>query len=273
MKLQILLILLFNLICTSAFSKSKKSQKLDDLYETIELTNFLINIKKIKSYKTLSHIDKLDYELKRYYKNLKSWSFFDVDDFKKGLDSKLSRSFSLKDLDLLAKKFKNPFLVKFLNSMTLNRDLFHFHQEVLNEKYKISSLPKSRVTLLKSLYNIHGLEIHNDNLLQRLGALHKSKTLLIRVLANNEKSDVFLDPAMIETRLKNTKEFILDSMARDIASYRHYEIREYVRVMQDKSIQKFLQLYTNYHFLYVTKYVRTIETDKINQLQLLEIKE
>jgi hypothetical protein len=262
-----------SILCSSSFSKSKKSKKLDELYDLIELSHFLANIKKIKSYKSISHIDKLDYKLKRYYKNIKSWYFFDVADFKKGLDSKLSRSFSSEDLDKINRKFQSPFLVKFLNSMTISRDLFHFHKEVLNEKFKMITYPASRRTVLESLYNLHGLKIQNDNLISRLEVLHKSKTLLVRMLANNEKADIFLDPTMIESRLKNAKDFILDSLGRELVGYRHYEVREYIRVMQDTTIQQFLQIYTNYHYLYVNKYVRSIETDKINQLQLLEIKE
>lgn len=259
-------------ISLSALCSPKKEARRELLYERIGVSKFVENLNELKSYKSYEHIDKTQYHLQGFYRNLKSWYYFDVNNYQIGLNDKLNRAFSTKELSSLINTFQNPFMVKLTSSLTLKRDIFTFHQNLLDESYKPITLVESRQKVLKSLFNLVGFGIQKDDVLKRLTYLAESKTLIIKMLKNEQATQVFINPSMIDSRLKNIEKFIIVSMARDLQAYRHYELREYIRLIKSPLTQKFLQVFVNYHYLYISKYIQKVEFDKINQLELIDLK-
>ena len=84
---------------------------------------------------------------------------------------------------------------------------------------------------------------------------------------------IFLDLHDLQKRKMTSKSFIKTYLGHELKSFRHYELREYIRVLKTKTIQQFIQFYTNYHFLYLTKYMTKVEEDKLRIYRALDIKE
>jgi hypothetical protein len=247
------------------------AKKVNQLLEQIESNKFLKDLDKIKSFKSLAHISELDYGLKKYYKNIKSWYYFDSKNYKKVLFSKIKNNFSNEELDILLSKLNNPFYVKFLKAMSTDRDIFMFHKDLLTEDFKLLPIPESRSKVLESIFNIHGMEIQENNAKERLEYLSKSKKIIVKMLSNSSSNEVYIDPIMIDERHQNLRQFMMVSLANDLKAFRHYEVREYLRISKSPIVQKFIQLYVNYHFLYITKYIRNVENSKIDQLKSLKL--
>lgn len=263
--------LLIALFCNPSFCAGDKRALINETLSLIEVQSFLKSLEKIKSYKSVSHIKEMDYQMKKYYSNIKEWYFFDEKSYKENLISKINVSMSKDALSKVLKTAKNPFYVKVLKSLSIDRDIFNFHEQLLNEKYVNVVIPDSRLKLLNSLYDFLAYEIQKNNIDQRLNFLSESKALIVKILKAGKTDDVFLNPDMVSSRLNNSKSFILQFMANDLKGFKHYELREFMRLIKDDDVLQFTQLILNYHFLYVTKYVRSVETDKINQLKLLDI--
>lgn len=265
----ILIIMTFQVV---AAKKTPKEKAIDKLLTTIQVNDFVKNVKKIKKYETVADIKELDYKLKSFFKNVKLWYYFDEVNFKKGLEKKLDKGLSLSEIREVDSLFKKPFFLKVLNASVLHRDLFAYNKNSVEENFVLPEVADSRFTLMTNMYNLYGMDIQKEELVTRLKPLVGSGKVMVKVLTKKRKNAVFIDPVKLEKRMKNPKEFIVKYLAMDLKDFRHYEIREYFRKFKNnKSAQKFLQLYANYHFLYLTKYINKIEQDKLNQLKALKI--
>ena len=141
--------------------------------------------------------------------------------------------------------------------MTLKRDLYLFHLQQLMPNYKNPIVPKSRFTLVKNLYLLHGMGIQverSKQILKSYTDLEQESTLIIDDLANATEFSIY--PNRLIERSKNIQNFTINYLAKDLAVFRHYELREYIRVTNKKFIQKFLQLYTNYYFLFISNNIQ-----------------
>lgn len=268
-------LILFCLLLASPVSAKKtnpKKQAIEKLLTTIQVNDFVSNVQKIKKYNSVSDIKELDYKLKQFFRNIKLWYFFDEQNFKKGLVEKFEKGLSLAEIREVNSIFKKPFFLKVLNASVLHRDLFAYNENSVDENYELPEVAESRYTLMVNMYNLYGMDIQKEELVNRLKPIVGSGKVMVKVLSKKRKNTVFIDPVRLEKRMKDPKDFIVKYLASDLKDFRHYEIREYFRKFKhSQSAQKFLQLYANYHFLYLTKYINKIEQDKLNELKALKI--
>lgn len=251
----------------TSFAEEKNDEK---LISVIGVEKFLDNIGKLKKVKSIADVSSLDYELRYFFKHIKPWYYFDHDEFRKQFLDKLKESFNSSEFKILIETFSKPFMVKVLNNSVLYRDIFSFNQNSVDESYKVAELVKSRYTLIQNIYIMHGMEIQKEYMLERLKETLKAGKPLVNVLRGDKVERVFVDPVELEKRIKDPRDFIIRDFATDLKNFRHYELREYLRILKgDKLSQKFVQLYANFHFLYMSKYINKVETDKLNQLKAI----
>ena len=220
----------------------------------------LCSIKKINSYTSIEQINELEYELKSLYKNKEYWKDFDHFLFVEGFKVKLEKNFSIDELIELYKVLSKPFYVKVLKAVTLDRDLYSFHLRQLMPKYKVSSVAKGRYALIKNVFLLHGMGIQVERSREILSIYTSMGISQTRIVDFSNGTKHLINPNKLIVRSSNLESFTINSLARDLAGFRHYELREYLRVMNKKSIQKFLQLYTNYHFLFISNYIEKIKS-------------
>jgi hypothetical protein len=264
--------LVFILFTSSLVNQALASEvKVQELLDTIGITKFTNSIKRIKKYKSIEEIDELDYELKPYYSNLKLWFYFDEEGFSRGLKSKLKKNFTYSELNQIIKTFKKPFNLKVLNALALRRDVFKFnHQSVLTDESP-TILPKSRYSLIKNIYTLNGMSIQNDIMMKRQLDFIESGRTNVAVINKKDGTKHFVNPSQLKKRYEKKEEYFITSLASELGEFRHYELREYLRVMK-KSItnQKFLQIYINYYYLYLTEYMYKVHQDKLNAIKVLD---
>lgn len=270
--MKVLIIIAVLLGCTSSHS-ADIGKEINTLFETIGVKKFKDSIQKIHLYKSIEEIGELDYELKEYYKNLKLWYYFDEIGFVSGLKGKLRRALTKKEIISLQSIFSKPFILKVLTASVLKRDLFDFHTNALITDFKFSKLVKSRYDLIKNIYILHGMEIQNESLKEKLKYYVESGLTSVAFINKNNGEKLFVEPYILKNRYENTEDFIINYLAMELSTFRHYELREYIRKMKGKTVQKFLQIYANYHYLYITKYLSKVQQDKINALKILGTKE
>lgn len=267
MKITLTLLLSFFITIHSIGSE----QEYDKFLTAIEVGNFCESVSKLKKVKSIADVSSLDYELRHFFEHIKPWYYFDQEDFRKGLQDKLKQSFTTAEVKVLREVFKKPFMLKVINNAILYRDVFGFNQSSIDETYETVELSKSRYSLIQNIYILHGMEIQKDYLADRLKQTIEKGQLLVKVVKGEKVESVYADPVQLKLRLKDPRDFIIKDFAKDMASFRHYELREYIRILKgDKLAQKFVQLYANYHFLYLSKYINKVETDKLNQLKTVK---
>lgn len=250
----------------------KKNKAVANIITSLEVKEFIDHVNQIKKYKSVDQVKQKNYKMKKFFSNKKLWHYFDTDNFEKGLERRLKKNFSLDELQRLNKYIKQPFVSKVLSSSILHRDLFTFNKNSLSELYTPEKIQKSRYILIENLFNLHGMEIQQENLEKKLKRLVRSGKVNIKVLTKNKKNEIFVDPKKLENRLKNSKDFIVKHFASELTQFRHYEIRDYFRrCRKSRLMQRFVQLYANYHFIYMMKYIDKVEQDKLDELKALQV--
>jgi hypothetical protein len=269
MKIKHFIVLLYSFFL---FNEAHASNlRVNELLNTIGVTKFNESIKRIKKYNSVEEIDELDYELKWYYSNLRLWYYFDGESFARGLRGKLEKNFSNNEIREINKVFQKPFNIKVLNALALRRDVFRFnHQSVLTDEKTIPLL-KSRYSLMKNIYKLHGMSIQKELIEKRQSDFVLSGRTIVTIFSKKDGSKHFVNPSELKKRMEKAEEYFITSLGTDLSSFRHYELREYIRVMKKSvTVQKFLQLYVNYFYLYLTEYMSKIEQDKVNAIKILD---
>ena len=270
MKFVSILSIFFLITPVSIATEKKMETSLNKLLTFIGVQSFSQNVAKLKIIKSIDKVESIDYELKHFFSHIKPWYYFDNEDFVKSLREKLKSTFNEVELKYLVEKFKDPFLIKVLNHSILYRDVFSLNQDIYREEYKLPQLPKSRYTLVQNVYVLHGMEIQKEYLSNKIQNTIKSGKTLMKILKDGKEQEFFVDSTMIEKRRGNLRDFLIKDLSKDLKAFRHYELREYLRVLKgDKLAQKFVLLYANFHFIYLSKYINKVETDKLNQLKAI----
>ena len=259
---------LFILFSTLSFSGEKDSSA-KNLLRIIGFEKFCDNVAKVRKYKSTEEIKSLDYKLRYFFKYIKPWSFFDERKFSLELKTKLISSFTKSELQILAEKLNTPFRVKVLNASILYRDLFSFYENLYDESFKISNLVSSRNILLRNVYIMHGMDIQKSYLQAKLKRYEQSNKRQTSVIKNGKPSSYFIETKMLKSYLEKTDLILLSELAKELKDFRHYELREYLRLLKGDSLtQRFIQLFANFHFLYISKYIHKVSTDKALLLSL-----
>lgn len=268
-----LFILLTLLLSGHTLSRSKNTfdREIDRLMEVVEVNKFLQAADKIKDYGDVSEIDELDYELKNYFNKLDIWRQFDSSDYKNAFRRNLRLTFREDEVRLISRYFKNPFYQKVIKTMTLYRDVIGFYHNVLLIEAQVPSVMDSRYTLIDNLFKIHGMQVQQDLLKKRLTQTLAGSSLVIPMYGepNNQK---VITTNGLESRNERFHQYFILTMAQDFKGFRHYEIREYIRIMQSKPLfKKFSQLFVNFHFMYMHNYIQKLELGKQRQIKALEV--
>lgn len=270
-----ILILLSSSFCFAKKTKKKidpKKQAVEELLESLEVNEYIRIIKTLKSKKRLDQVNHEDYKMKKFFSNKKLWYYFDTDNFKRGLERRLLKTFSVSELKQLNKFIKQPFINKILNASILHRDLFTFNKNSLSETYTNPKLQKSRSPLIENLYRLHGMEIQRDDLIKKLKRLTQTGQLTMKILGKSSKSSSLLDTKVLKSRMNDAQGFIVGHFASELTSFRHYEIRDYFRrCRKSRAVQQFVQIYANYHYIYLMQYINKVEQDKIDELKALQV--
>lgn len=264
------LLVIGNILENKSFAMSS-SVEVEKLLRTIGIEKFVNSLKKIKKYNSIEEIDELDYELKWYYENLRLWYYFDEEGFRDGLAYKIKNNFNSKELSLILTTFKSPFNLKVINSLVLKRDIFKFHHDSIITDYDPVKLPESRMKVLKNIYLLTGMVIQKEKMELRQEDFVKSGRTILSIIDKKEGTRVFINPSKLKKRFENSEEYFLTYLGSELSSYRHYELREFMRKMKKSvTLQKFIQIYVNYHFLYLTKYMFKVEQDKLDAVKVLK---
>ena len=102
--LTLILSLLFSM---SALSYGEVENKhIEDLLDTLEVNKFVAGVTKLKKYKSLERIDEVDYELRRYFRHIKLWYYFDEENYKDQLKEKIADNFTIYQIKWIKRSFK-----------------------------------------------------------------------------------------------------------------------------------------------------------------------
>lgn len=258
------------LISFPYYTFSASSEKVEVFLQQIDLKKFSDDIKKIKEFKKIEEIDELNYNLKPFFKNLRYWYYFDEENFYSEFRHKLNLNFKEKELEELIQFTKNPFVVKMLNKLILRRDLFEFSNNIIDYDYKYPEFAESRYDIMNALYDFIGGDIQSEYTEKKLHQIIGDGKTTLTVLSKSRGEKIFINPNELKNRYNNTKKFIVDAIAFEMRDVRHYEVREFIRLLKkNKKNQLFVQLYANFHFLYMMKYIDKIELDKMNLLKTI----
>ncbi len=250
------------LTSTSLIAGEKTDPNLNSLLGYIGVTDFIASVKKIKSYKSVEEIEELDYQLKKYYSNVHLWQRFDEVQYENGLRSKLKKAFKPQEMIQLDNIFMKPFLGKVIKAMVINRNYFLFSQNLLDSKFNVPELVQSRYMLMKNLYLLHGMDIQNEKVKEILQSYAETKIKYVTLVHKINGEKIFTNPIELKKRVETSQDFLIRYLGKDLTSFRHYEFREYLRVMKGATIQRFIQLYSNYHFLYHMKFMDSYKFPK-----------
>lgn len=256
----------------NCFAQSTKEQnkEIDRIFDILEVTKFVNSVKKIKTYKSPGEINELEYEMKMFFDKIGFWYYFDPVDYRNGLQRNIRTSFDLEKLQEIKKAFKNPFLPKVIKNLTLYRDVFGEYHNIIIGEYTPEALRKSRILLVRNLYNILGMSVQKEMFDKRISELVGGGLVTVPMLG--KKDDIaIIDTSELEKRQKNLETFTLLLIGKTLKNFRHYELREFIRqISSDKNMMKFTQLFVNYHFMYLYNYMRKVEADKLRQLKALK---
>ena len=266
-----ILILIF-LIPFSAFTQidKKLDKEVDKALETLEVQKFVTSVQKIKSYKDPSEINEMEYEMKMFFDKIKFWYYFDPLDYKASLKRNLRISFNIEEMKSIRASIKNPFVVKVIKSLSLYRDVFGEYHNLILTKVTPKPIVDSRFVLINNLFNVLGMSVQQELADKRISQLVNSGLVSVPMLG--AKDDVaIIDTTGLEQRQKKLNRYLVMVLANHLKSYRHYEIREFLRLMgEDPLLKKFTQLLVNFHFLYLYNYMNKVEQDKLRQLKALK---
>ena len=274
-------LLSFLLVILSSFALASEKDKkaltpfdkaLDSVLTTVGVLDFRDEVKKIKSHSSVAKITELEYDLKFYFENIEYWYYFDADNYYSEMKYKMKLSLSQVELNEIDKLFQNPFLQKVLKSAILRRDIFEFHRHVLDADYTYPKLVKSRSALVKNVLLMFGGNLQVDDVRSELEEVIGSGKTLLTVISKNKNTKLFIKPRELQNRLDEVEQYVVRAFATNLADYKHYELREFLRLMKkSKAAQKYIQFHMNFHYFYFMKYINKIEEDKSNQFKALAI--
>lgn len=264
------------LVLSSSYTFGKDLSPFDkDLEEMLYTTGvfqFKEDIKKIKKHDSIEQITELDYDLKWYFKHISYWYFFDADNYYSEFRHKIKMNFSRKEIQEINDVFSNPFLAKLLKAAVTKRDVFTFHNNVLNAAAKYPELVKSRYAVINNVFIMFGANMQIEQIRGRLEEVVGSGKTLMTVLTTSSKDKIFIDPKALKGRLDGAEDYMVMAFANDLKEFRHFELREFLRRMKKSKVsQKYIQLLMNYHYFYLVKYIVKIEQDKSAQYKALSV--
>lgn len=268
--LKIILLLCIIPLSGHAQIDKKLDKEVEGALETLEVLKFIKSIEKIKSYKDPSEINEMEYEMKMFFNKIKFWFYFDPADYKASLKRNLRISFNRGEMKNIRQAIKNPFVVKVTKSLTLYRDVFgEYHNLILTKKVP-EPVMDTRFVLIKNLFNTLGMSVQEELADKRISQLVNSGLVSVPMLGAPDDVAI-INTTGLEARQKKLNRYLVLVLANHLKSYRHYEIREFIRLLStDNLLRKFTQLLVNFHYLYLYNYMSKVEQDKLRQLKALQ---
>ncbi len=174
------------------------------------------------------------------------WKEFDPDFIKKQFYLKLRQGFTDKEMSQLESILKNPFVGKFYDSLSFRSRPQLVIKGFLSEKLIFQDIQASRELVVKNIYNLLALELHVDRL----------KAIIEESLIRRTEKDYYFEHLNSEisifgkdefdVRMSKLVMFYINSLAKNLSQYRHYELREFVRLHKKfPLLQRFSSFYVN----------------------------
>ncbi|MBT4790798.1 MAG: hypothetical protein HON90_04445 [Halobacteriovoraceae bacterium] len=254
-----------NIVIVKKIILSPKDKKILKLIDYIGLRQFIFMITKLQGHQVPQGYFEVENEIKVYFERYTFWKSFNIEQFETEFKKRLKDNFTELEIDNLNKKFYRPFYAKMIKKTVLNRDIFGQYYAVLDDSYITNVASDIRKKQINNIYNIHGLDFQKSNLESRLQYfIKKEATMTLESKIVNSGTRMRFSTQSLSDNLSNVKEFVLNSLTHDLEDVRLFELNEYLRTMKGEGIHKFLQFYTNFHYLYITKQIRMLEEDKKN---------
>ncbi len=255
--------LVYYLLFISLAATADVNKKVDSILMTLEFDSFVQGVEKVKQLKSIEKLDEIEYELKRFQSHLGIWSFFDEERYLTELKYTLKKGFKEEDLASIEDLLTNPFIVKTIKKLSVNRDVFTFIHNVRESDVRIYNVDKDRLKMLEDLYGLIGLQIQHEYIQNVLKNYVESGNDSIREFSMVTKKNILISPVLMERRLKRSKEFLLEYIAVDLSGIQAYELKELKRRLEQKPVHsRFFNFIMNFHFTYMKAFYEKLGKNK-----------
>ncbi|MCO4753729.1 MAG: hypothetical protein KC478_04570 [Bacteriovoracaceae bacterium] len=251
-----LLITITALVCFSSFGadETQKYVWANKVLSNVGILNFVSFVETVKNSQAprptnpYAPITALGHKDKSFYIS------FPANEYLGGLLKQMANLFTVKELQKIAKFYENPFYSKMITHLNTDASLVGVHKKLDLEK--TARITKEKAMLLQKLIGIHNMNpLILDQKKQVKIELNRHVELL-KILEMAKTTNTAKEKQKYETILDQFEFLILSYLGTQFEDYKTSELREIIRVMDQKLIQKAAQLFVSYHYYFMEKSLR-----------------
>lgn len=236
----------------------------NDIFGYLRIDQWIDYVKRIKTDDDIPsyyNFDMPDDKTNSYYKK------FDIIGYESGLKKQIVKNISHTELTIAHGKLKNPFTAKILNIL-LNKEKtsLNFARRVLLAKDE--KIATDRVNLIESIYNLLAYKSMADHMLKSIHAEEKQAEEISKLLQkDNENITVQKAGKYQRTKMKDVKKVFLVQINKALKSVSINEIRQFINMLKDESIQKIVGLYNTYDYFFIHKFNKMLYMREENDIK------
>lgn len=249
-----ILLILGSLISSKSLAQDYENY-LESLLEQLGVNSFYIDQRKIESYKSVAYANEESYTVKRFKDFWPLWKNFKYKVYRGELKDKLAANFSLTELQLVEKTFRNGFYAKIIKDlMSYDEYLKLYNDLIVGNEFLIFTTDERR-QLLKEIFDYYGLVITEQNLMYRLSLLGRVEegTIEVKYLLSGKK--YYINSKDLENFKRNTKRLLFHLLAIKLYKYSDHDLRSFLRRVKGPIHRRFTQLLINYHYLFLMDFI------------------
>jgi hypothetical protein len=281
-------LVLFLSLCLCGSTLSDETQKyrlMNDIFGYLGIDQWVDYIKRIKTDDNIPTYYKyppITEGQKAYFKK------FDIIAFERGLKEQIFKNLDQSEMQKVHSILKNPFVAKTASQIlmmpyTKEKDGNIQKLLILSADRKIT---EERLPLIKSIYNLMLYKSISDHIYKQVQEIEQKEAQIQAILsqstskpeqgnegenendnANEDDEQVEVRPVVNKTTISDVEFVHLVQIDTLLEKVTLNELRQYVRLINDVGVQKFLGLINNYNYFYFYKF-----DQQLNLKRELEIK-
>lgn len=257
---------MIRLILLSLISFSAFANEADDIYLKLKFDEFTERVNLVK--KELPKDGSIDFQIKELLSNKGFWLLFNSNEFKREYLSQLDSVFKEKELQEISTALNNPFLVKFLRSITIKKNYFDFLVAMHLRPQKIG-IPKSEI--LMNVMNLMDLKFQGEDLAGIMGTALTRIDYLFEFYKNGVQSER-LKPNVLELNKENSKKIVVYMTYQSLLKISKTELQEVLRLSKKSPIlKKFIALTYNFNYLFFRTLFKNQQLESLKKYKRLSL--
>ena len=246
--MQKLLFTITALVCFSCFGadETQKYVSASKALSNVGIYNFVSFVESVKNTQTPDPTNPyvpttaLDHKEKSFYIS------FPLNEYLGGFQKQMATLFTVKELEVIAKFYENPFYSKMITHLNTEASLVGVFKKL--DIKNMARVTKDKARLVQKIITVHNMNpLILDQKKQLRGELNRHVELL-KILEMAKTTDTAKEKEKYETILKQFEFLVLSYMSSKFEGYKTSELGEIIRVMNDKLIQKDAGLFVSYHY-------------------------